>query len=146
MVSRGVRWLVLWLVAIAAALAYLRDPPWLIDQASGLRGWEQPIGEPRYRWSGGHASFFVRADAGSFDLPLSTTFDEKDSRPMMVTVSVDDVIAARVVLTQSGWTGAGVTLPAPGSRRVRRIDVQTNVIREDNHGVRIGAPETHRTK
>ena len=59
MVSRRVRWLVCWLVVVAAALAYLRDPPWLIDQASGLRGWEQPIGEPRYRWSGGHASFFV---------------------------------------------------------------------------------------
>jgi len=128
-------------VASIAALAYLRDPPWLIGQTAGLRGWEQRSGGPRYRWSGAHASFFVRADAGTIDLPLSTTFDEKDSRPMMVTVTVDDTLAGRIVLTDAAWRRVRIALPPPGSRKVRRIDVRTSVAREGNHGVRIGEVE-----
>jgi hypothetical protein len=57
---------------------------------------------------------------------------------MLVTVSVDDRVAARLVLTDAGWRHVLVALPPPGSRRVRRIDVRTSVTREDNHGVRIG--------
>ena len=98
-------------VLAIAALAYLRDPPWLISQATGLRRWEQQPGTPRYRWSGAHASFFVRADAGAFDIPLSSTFDARDDRPMMVTVSVDDETAARVVLTDAAWKRVRITLP-----------------------------------
>jgi hypothetical protein len=125
-------------LAIAGALAYLHDPPWLIDQTSGLRDWEHDGGEPRYRWSGGHASFFVRADAAAVEFPLSTTFDGRDTRPMMVTVSVDDRVAARLVLTDGTWQRVRVALPPVGGRRVRRIDVRTSITREDNHGVRIG--------
>ena len=136
--------LVLAVAVAAAALAYLRDPPWLVSQTTGLRRWEQPAGMPRFRWSGGHASFFVRADTGTFDIPLSTTFDERDARPMMVTVSVDDETASRVVLTDANWTRVRVSLPAAGSRRVRRIDIRTSVTREDNHGVRVGEIEVVR--
>lgn len=125
-------------VALCGVLAYLHDPPWLIEQTTGLRPWQQRQDEPRYRWSGGHASFFVRADAGTIDIPLSTTFDRQDARPMMVTVSVDDEVTARVVLTDASWTHVTAALPPPGSRRVRRIDVRTSITREDNHGVRIG--------
>src|SRR5262249_11746483 len=57
--------------AAAAVLAYLRDPPWLISQTSGLHGWERPPGMPRYRWSGGPASFFVGAAAGTFRIPAA---------------------------------------------------------------------------
>jgi hypothetical protein len=128
-------------VAVMGALAYLRDPPWLLTQTTGLRGWEQRPGQPRYRWSGGHASFFVPSGAGAFDLPISTTFEPRDMRPMLVTVTVDDDLAARVVLTDAEWTRVRVVLPPPGGRRVRRIDVRTSVTREDNHGVRIGEPE-----
>jgi hypothetical protein len=123
---------------VLAALAYLRDPPWLISQTTGLRNWEQRGGEPPYRWSGGHASFFVRSDAGAVEIPVSTTFDAQDARPMMVTVSVDDTVAARVVLTDAGWKRIAVALPPAGSRRVRRIDVKTSVTRDGNHGVRLG--------
>jgi hypothetical protein len=128
-------------VAVIGALAYLRDPPWLATQTTGLRGWEQRPGQPRYRWSGGHASFFVPSGAGAFDLPISTTFDPRDMRPMLVTVTVDDDLAARVVLTDAEWKRVRVVLPPPGGRRVRRVDVRTSVTREDNHGVRIGEPE-----
>jgi hypothetical protein len=138
MVSRRLVWTIVWIAAAAAALAYLHDPPWLIDQTTGLRGWEQHAGEPRYRWSGGHASFFVRSDAAAIDVPISTTFDSGDARAMLVTISVDDEIAARLILTDAAWRRVRVPLPAPAGRRVRRIDVRTNVTREDNHGVRIG--------
>lgn len=133
------------ILATAALLAYLHDPPWLISYTSGLRRWEQPAGMPRYRWSSGHASFFVPADAGAFDLPVSTTFDAPDDAPMMVTISVDGDTAARVVLTDGAWTRVRVTLPARGSRRVRRIDIRTNVTRADTRGVRVGAIEAVRT-
>ncbi len=63
---------------------------------------------------------------------------------MMVTLSVDDAVAARVVLTGGGWTRVRVALPPRGTRRVRRIDVRTSVTRDDNHGVRIGEVEFER--
>ena len=125
-------------VALLAALGYLRDPPWLINQTTGLRNWEQRAGEPRYRWSGGHASFFVPSNAASVEVPVSTTFDGRDARPMMVTISIDDVVAARAVLTDAAWKRVAVQLPPPGHRRVRRVDIRTSVTREDNHGVRVG--------
>jgi hypothetical protein len=138
MVTRRVVTAAVWGIILIAALAYLHDPPWLIGQTTGLRAWEQRAGEPRYRWSGGHASFFVRADAGAIAIPVSTTFDASDHRPMMVSVTVDDRPAARIVLTNAAWQRLRVDLPPPGSRRVRRIDVRTSVTREGNHGVRIG--------
>jgi len=137
MVTRRAGVIVAALAAIAA-LAYLRDPPWLISQTTGLHRWEQPPGMPRYRWSGAHASFFVPAGSGTFDLPVSTTFDAHDDKAMMVTVSVDGDTAARIVLTDDGWKRVRIALPPPGSRRVRRIDVRTNVTRDGNRGVRIG--------
>lgn len=134
---RGISIVVL-VVMSSAILAYLRDPPWLIDQTSGLHGWEQPPGQPRYRWSTAHASFFVPADTGTFDIPVSTPMMPGDDTPMLVSVTVDDVLAARMVLTDGSWQPIHVTLPAPGSRRVRRIDLRTNVTRRGFLGVRVG--------
>ena len=141
MVTSRTRGAIVAALAVVAALAYLRDPPWLISQTTGLHRWEQPPGMPRYRWSGPHASFFVRADAGTFDLPVSTTFDRHDDAPMLVTVSVDGETAARIVLTDAAWKRVRIPLPPPGSRRVRRIDVRTNVTREGGRGVRVGEIE-----
>jgi hypothetical protein len=138
MVTRGTIALVAAALALVTALAYLRDPPWLISQTSGLHPWEQRAGAPRFRWSGAHASFFVPADAGTFEIPLSTTFDDHDDKPMMVTVAVDGDTAARLVLTDDAWTRVRITLPPAGSRKVRRIDIRTNVTRDGNRGVRVG--------
>lgn len=138
MVRRRVTILVL-SCAVAAALAWLYDPPWLIEQTTGLRRWEERDGQ-RFRWSGAHASFFVSSSAGAFAIPVSTTFADGD-RPMLVTVSVDDLVAARVILTDAGWKRVTVRLPSPGRRKVRRIDVRTSITREGNRGVRIGPLE-----
>jgi hypothetical protein len=131
------------LCAVAAALWYLRDPAWVIDQTTGLRPWQREADGRVVRWSGGHASFFVPADAGELRIPISTTFDEREpggDRPMLVTFTVDDRRAARVVLTDSSWQDVTFALPPPGGRRVRRVDIRTNITRGDNHGVRIGQP------
>ena len=91
-----------------------------------------------FRWSGGHASFFVPAGAGTIRIPLATTFDARGNAPMVVTASVDDVRAGRVLLTDEAWQALTIALPPRGSRRVRRIDIRTSVVREDNHGVKVG--------
>jgi hypothetical protein len=59
---------------------------------------------------------------------------------MVVTFTIDGTKAARVLLTDPGWRDVTLTLPRPGSRRVRRVEVRTSVTRGDNHGVRIGQP------
>ena len=124
-------------LALAAMLAYLRDPAWLDGMSSGLRAWEQAADGHRYRWSGGHAAFFVPSGAAAFDLPLSTTFNPGDA-PLMVTVTVDDRPGARLLLTDAKWQTVTILPSARTTRHVRRIDVRTSITRDDNHGVRIG--------
>jgi hypothetical protein len=125
-------------LGLGLVMWYLRDPPWLIGQTTGLRAAQRAADGTLYRWSGGHASFFAPADAGAIRVPLATTFDQGDMAPMMVTVFVDDERAARIVLTDDAWQVVTVPLPPRGSRRVRRIDIRTSVVRDDNHGVKIG--------
>ena len=124
--------------AVGCALWYLRDPPWLIHQTTGLRAAERAPDGTIFRWSGGHGSFFVPADAGAIRLPLATTFDAGGAQPMVVTVFVDDARAARLLLMDDAWHTVTVALPPRGSRRVRRIDIRTSVVRDDNHGVKVG--------
>jgi len=129
------------IVAIAAALWYLRDPAWLATQTTGLRGWQRGTDGSAYRWSGGHASFFVPADARQIRVPVATTFDPRQPRgdePMLVTLTIDDRRGARVLLSRPGVEQVVLDLPPRGSRRVRRVDVRTSATREDNHGVMIG--------
>ena len=129
------------LVALAAVLGYLRDPAWLSGHSSGLRPWAREPDGTAYRWSGGHASFFVPARGRQVRIPVSATFDPqtpRGSEPMMVTFTIDDVRAARVLLSSAGFRDVILEMPASGSRRVRRVDVRTSVTREDNHGVKIG--------
>jgi hypothetical protein len=133
---RVAAWLLL-AIGTASALWYLRDPAWLADQTTGLRKWERAADGTRFRWSGRHASFFVPADATRVVVPIATTFDAPDAQ-MMVTFTIDDMRAARVLLTNASWTPVTLDMPPRGSRRVRRIDVRTSVTREGNHGVKIG--------
>jgi len=126
------------LLAIAGGILYLRDPPWLISYTTGLRAWQRAADGTAFRWSTSHASFFVPADARAVVVPISTSFGQSGDGPMVVTITIDDERAARVLLEDAQWKHVMLTLPSPGSRRVRRVDVRTSVTREDNHGVRIG--------
>lgn len=126
------------LLPIAGAILYLRDPPWLISYTTGLWAWERAEDGIPFRWSTSHASFFVPSDAGTVLLPVSTTFGAGGDKPMLVTITIDDERAARVLLEDAQWKPVTLTLPKPGSRRVRRVDVRTSLTRDDNRGVRIG--------
>ena len=124
--------------AFICAAWYLRDPAWLIQQTTGLRAPQRAPDGTVFRWSGGHASFFVPSDAGTIRLPVATTFDAAGAAPMVVTVFVDDVRAGRILLIDEAWRTLTIPLPPRGSRRVRRIDIRTSVVRDDNHGVKVG--------
>lgn len=126
---------------LVAALWYLRDPAWLATQTTGLRAPERAPDGTTFRWSGGHASFFVPSDARHVRIPVSTIFDARMPRgdeSMMVTFTIDDVRAGRVLLSDPSIREVVLDLPPPGSRRVRRIDVRTSLTRDGNHGVKIG--------
>jgi hypothetical protein len=128
-------------VLLVAALWYLRDPAWLATQTTGLRPPERAADGTTYRWSGGHASFFVPSDARQVRIPVATVFDPRMPRgdePMMVTFTIDDVRAGRVLLSNPSVRDVTLDLPPRGSRRVRRVDVRTSLTRDSNHGVKIG--------
>ena len=129
---------------LAASLWYLRDPAWIAGQTTGMWDWQQDADGIRYRWANSHASFFVPSDAAEARVRVATTFDEHGREPMLVTISVDDVLAARVVLTDASWREVAVPLPTRASRRERRIDVRTNGTREDLHAIRISEAELTR--
>lgn len=121
-----------------AGLAYLRDPPWILSMTSGLREWESDAAGVRFRWMGGHASFFVPAGAHSVQIPLRTTFDSPSDWPIAAAITIDDRPADRVVLSDPGWRWSTLRLPPAGSRRARRIDIRVDRTRDDNHGAQIG--------
>ncbi len=125
-------------IACECTLWYLRDPAWLITQTTGLRAWQRAADGTPFRWSGGHASFFVPSDALAVRVPVATTFDARGNEPMAVTFAIDGSRVARVLLTKGGWQAVTLAMPAQGSRRVRRVDVRTSVTREDNHGIQLG--------
>ena len=137
-------WIAVGGILLAGVLWYLRDPSWIADQTTGMWDWEQAPDGTRFRWTASHASFFVPSDASDAHLRLSTTFDEPGAQLMLVTISVDDVRAARLVLMDAAWHEVVVPLPPRGSRRERRIDIRSNLAREDNRAVRLG--EVHLTR
>lgn len=130
------------LVCLSGAIAYLRDPPWLIRMESGFRPWERAADGTPVRWTGGHASFFVSAAATRVRMPVRTTFAASSDSPVEVTFSIDDRAAERVVLQDDAWRAVTLVVPPGGGRRVRRIDVRVDRTRAGNRGVQIGRVES----
>ena len=126
--TRGIVAVVITTVVVAAA-AYLRDPPWLLSTSSGMHGWETDASGARVRWTGGHASFFVPADARAIEIPW----------PITVSVAIDDRPADRIVLENAQWHQVVLVMPPRGTRRVRRIDIRADRTRDDNRGAALGA-------
>jgi hypothetical protein len=123
---------------LVAALIYLRDPSWLARVESGFRGWETTPDGRRYRWTNGHASFFVPSDAASIEIPARTTFDTRGDPPVLVSISIDDRLADQFVLRDDTWQSRKLRMPAPGRRSLRRIDVRIDRVRPGNRGAQIG--------
>jgi hypothetical protein len=130
--------LIVMCLALAAVLAYLRDPPWLETVSSGLRKWQTGADGTEFRWAGAHASMFVPANARDLRIPLRTTFDNTGDWPITVSIAIDDQPVDRLVLSDAGWRESRIRLPAPGSRRVRRVDIRSDRTRDDNRAVQVG--------
>lgn len=113
---------------IVAALAYLRDPPWMGQITSGLRGWEEDPPGTRFRWTTGRASFFIPSNATTMTLPLRAVFPGKDGNRVVVSVSVDERWLADVELPDPDqWVRTSLPLPRRStSRRFRRVDLRVN--------------------
>jgi hypothetical protein len=129
--------------ALAAALAYLRDPSWLARMEYGLRPWETAADGTKYRWTGGHASFFVPADASTVTIPARTIFRTGDPS-VMVSLAIDDRPVDQFVLTDEAWQVRKLRMPPTGSRRLRRIDVRVDRLRDGNRGVQLGEIDVRR--
>lgn len=129
-------------VALAAALAYLREPAWLARIESGVRRWETAADGTRYRWTDGHASFFVPAPTAMLTIPMRAVFEDAADPPVKVSISIDDREADEIVLTDDAWQTRRLRMPPPGSRGLRRIDLRVDRLRAGNRGVQIGEVET----
>lgn len=124
-----------------ATLAYLYDPPWIAGMTTGFHRWDQFPNGARFRWTNGHASFFVPADATMITLPMRAAFSGPDGAPVIVKVSVDNRWLADVVLDDpDAWMRPALPLPrTPTHRRFRRVDVRVNRVRtEGNLGIQMG--------
>jgi hypothetical protein len=126
-------------IGIAAASGwYLRDPPWLLSYSSGLHPAEAAEDGRVVRWTKGHASFFVPSDALRITLPLRSLNDTDADWPITATVTIDDRVADKLTFRDQAWHELSVRLPAPGSRRVRRIDITVDRVRSRLRGVQLG--------
>ena len=129
------------LVIAGALLAYLRDPPWLINVSSGFGTLEHDRNGRSFRWTGGRASFFVRADARHVRIPLRALFLTDDRRPFLVSVDVNDRPVSVISLDDERWREAEVTIApaAARGRRVVRIDLHVDrTWSERSMGVQVG--------
>ena len=134
------RWLAaaLAIVVVASMVAYLRDPAWLAGVESGLHAWRTGPDGARYRWTTGHASFFVPASSSRLSIPVRVTFDQPGDPPVRVRIAVDDRPADEFELRDDRWSTRRILLPPPGSRHLRRIDIRVDRLRSDNRGIQLG--------
>ena len=126
-------------VAVSAA-AYLRDPVWLGPMTFGLREWEED-GGVRFRWTTGHATFFVPSDAAQMTLVMRGVFPSGSGHPTNVAITVDDRPVTIVSLADpAAWTHTVVPIPRRTTgRRVRRIDLRVSrTVGDGNLGIQLG--------
>ena len=123
--------------AVVAALAYLRDPPWLLNLTSGLSPWETDAEGIRYRWTRGRASFFVPADAGEIALRLRSIKDTPADWPITATIAIDGRPADRIRIDDEQWQTVRFRLPPRGTRAVRRIDISLDRLRAGQRGLQL---------
>jgi hypothetical protein len=138
---------VAWLVAAAAlvlALAYLRDPPWILDVTSGIGSWHEDEAGRRFRWTTrSHASLYVPASAGQVTLPLRLGIARPDGGAVEASVAIDGRAFSRVVLDDPTlWVPVTFSLPARRpSRRAIRVEIfVARLLRRPGLGIQLGEP------
>lgn len=127
-------------VAVLAVVGYLRDPPWLINVTSGFSRQETREDGIRYRWTSGHASFFVSADARSVVLTMRSLKDTPTDWPVTATITIDDRPAQVITFDDEVWHPVKLDLPPRGDRDVRRIDIKLNRLRARERGLHVQMP------
>jgi hypothetical protein len=126
---------------LAAALGYLRDPPWIADITAGFRRWERDVSGERFRWTVGRATFYVPSQARSLTMPIRSGLPGPDGAPVTVFVSVDDRGVTEIRLDDpSRWVRSTVTLPTrPTRRQSRRVDLRiSRTVGDQALGVQVG--------
>jgi len=92
----------------------------------------------QFRWTDGHASFFVPSRAAEMTLRMQSVFP---SAPVVVAVSVDDrwLVDVRLV-DPTTWVTSTVPLPRRSTRRTfRRVELRVSrVVPPFNLGVMVG--------
>jgi hypothetical protein len=129
---------------VVAALWYLRDPSWLASYSSGFHPWETTADGRSYRWTKGHASFFVPSDAQRITLPLRSINDTPQDWPITATITIDDRVADRMTFRDETWHELSIRLPGRGNRRMRRIDITVDRVRSRLRGVQLAKVEFSR--
>jgi hypothetical protein len=133
------------LAGAAAALSYLRDPPWIGGVTSGLQPWQVDTDHERFRWTTGRASFFVPSQATQMTLPFRA-IEPRSDQPVTIDVSVDNRWLATVEIPDRPkpqsleWVTATVPLPRRSTgRRSRRVDLRVHRwLKELHFGVQMG--------
>ena len=124
------RWIkaVVSVLAAAAVVAYLYDPPWMGGVTSGLRPWEEDPPGTLFRWTAGRGTFFVPSSATSMTVPLRAVFPGPDGTPVTVEVRDDGRLLATIELNDpEAWIRTTVPLKRyAGRRRFRRIDLRVS--------------------
>ena len=137
------------LACAAAAAWYLRDPAWVGGVTSGLREWRTEDDGTRYRWTNGHAAFYVPSGAREMTLPMHIPAGAvlgdaffPTAAPVTVRVSADDRWLADIeVRPGAPWTSTTFPLAGRLSRRFKRIDVRVSrVTGFEMRGVQLGEP------
>ena len=137
------------LIAMAAAGWYLHDPPWIAGITSGLRSWEEDPPGTRFRWTAGHATFYIPSDVVELTLPLRGAFPSPNGGAVLVRMSVDDRWLADFELHDpAAWVRQTMPIPdRPTSRRYRRVELRiSRTVGQYNLGVQVGELEFRRTQ
>jgi hypothetical protein len=126
------------LALLAGAVWYLYNPPWAGAVTSGLRDWEVDPHGTRFRWTNGHASFFVPSAAAEMTLRMQSVFP---GAPVVVGISIDDRWLLDVRLSDpTAWVTSTLPLPRRSTRRsFRRVELRVSrVVPPFNLGVMVG--------
>jgi len=126
------------LMLLAGTAWYFYNPPWAGSVTSGMRNWEVDPHGTRFRWTDGHASFFVPSTAVEMTLRMQSVFP---GAPVVVGVSVDDrwLLDVRLI-DPTAWVTSTLPLPRRSTRRsFRRVELRVSrVVPPFNLGVMVG--------
>ena len=115
-------------IAVVAALAYLRNPPWIEDVTSGMKPWDRDEFGVLYRWTEGHASFYIPSNVQTMNVPMRSGVATPDHSPVKVVLRQDGVLLGTVELpTVTEWVKPTLTLrPSRTGRPFQRIDLRVS--------------------